>query len=170
MLDKSRATLAGKSGDYLYNATFDGPLVQFLAFDPDVMLKELATGKGDGEMLDWVQSHAKTPRALWKIEDWSAFVEKRGPDGHEKGIAFLPNIWVYIPKPANASRPGLKPLNLMTTPALEEKPRSRANKRQRSIKSNRNGLEPHPLSAAAGIGIYGDNRTCDNGANEIFIE
>src|SRR5260370_38066444 len=30
--------------------------------------------------------------------------------------------------------------------------------------------EPHPLSAAAGIVIYGDNRTLDNGANEIFIE
>jgi hypothetical protein len=30
--------------------------------------------------------------------------------------------------------------------------------------------EPHPRSAAAGIGICGGNRTVDNGANEMVIE
>src|SRR6187200_1847384 len=49
MLDKGRATLAGKNGDYIYNSTTDQRLVQFLGFHPDALLKELATGKGDGE-------------------------------------------------------------------------------------------------------------------------
>jgi len=89
MLDKGRATIAGKNGEYVYNATFDRPLVQFLGFDPDAMLKELANGKGDGEMLEWVQAHAKTPREPWEIEAWSASVEKLGLDGHEKGRAFF---------------------------------------------------------------------------------
>lgn len=80
MLDKGRATLARKNGEYNYNSGTDQHLVRFLGFDPDFMLKELAAGKGDGEMLEWVQAHSKTPRAPWEIEAWSAFMEKRGPD------------------------------------------------------------------------------------------
>src|SRR6266702_4145761 len=72
MLDKGRATLAGKNGEYKYNSTTDQRLVQFPGFDPDAMLKELAAGKGDGEMLEWV--HSKTPRSPWEIEAWSAFM------------------------------------------------------------------------------------------------
>jgi len=63
--------------------------VQFLGFDPDAMLEELATGKGDGEILEWVQSHSKTPRAAWEIEVWSAFMEKRGPDSDAETLALF---------------------------------------------------------------------------------
>ena len=52
MLDKGRATLAKKNGEYHYNCATDQRLVQFLGFDPDALLKELATGKGDEEMLE----------------------------------------------------------------------------------------------------------------------
>src|SRR5207342_3459822 len=45
MLDKGRATVAGKNGEYRYNSTTDQRLVQFLGFDPDALLEELATGK-----------------------------------------------------------------------------------------------------------------------------
>ena len=80
MLDKGRATLAGKNGEYQYNFPTDQRLVQFLGFDPDALLKELATSKDDGEILEWVQAHSKTPRSPWEIETWSAFMEKRAPD------------------------------------------------------------------------------------------
>jgi hypothetical protein len=80
MLDKGRATLAKKNGAYNYNSGTDQHLVMFLGFDPDALLKELAAGKTDREMLEWVQSHSKKPRAPWEIEAWSAFMEKRGPD------------------------------------------------------------------------------------------
>ncbi len=89
MLDKGRATLAKKNGDYIYNSPTDQRLVQFLGFDPDALLKELATGIGDGKMLEWVQAHSKTPRAPWEIEAWSAFMEKRGPDSDAETLAFL---------------------------------------------------------------------------------
>src|SRR6201999_516170 len=49
MLDKGRATLAGKNGDYIYSSPTDQHLVEFLGFDPDALLKELATGKADGK-------------------------------------------------------------------------------------------------------------------------
>src|ERR1700680_896618 len=80
MLDKGRATLAGKNGEYIYNSPTDQHLVKFLGFDPEAMSKELAAGKGDGEILEWVQAHSKTPRSAWEIEAWSAFMDKRAPD------------------------------------------------------------------------------------------
>jgi hypothetical protein len=81
MLDKGRATLARKNGNYKYNSATDQPLVRFLGFDPEAMLIELAAGRDDGEMVDWLESHSKTPRAPWEIEAWSAFMEKHGPEG-----------------------------------------------------------------------------------------
>jgi Domain of unknown function (DUF5069) len=89
MLDKGRATLAGKNGEYIYNSPTDQRLVKFLRFDPKALLKKLATGKVDGEMLEWVQAHSKTPRAPWEIEAWSAFMEKRAPDSDAETLAFF---------------------------------------------------------------------------------
>jgi hypothetical protein len=89
MLDKGRATLAGKNGEYIYNSPTDQRLVQFLGFDPDALLKELATGKSDGKMLEWVEAHSKTPRSPWEIEAWSAFMEKRAPDSDAETLAFF---------------------------------------------------------------------------------
>jgi hypothetical protein len=89
MLDKGRATLARKNGEYNYNSGTDQHLVRFLGFDPDALLKELAAGKGDGEILEWVQAHSKTPRAPWEIEAWSAFFEKRGPDSDAETLALF---------------------------------------------------------------------------------
>ena len=89
MLDKGRATLANKNGEYMYNSTTDQRLVQFLNFDPDALLNELAIGKGDGEILEWVQAHSKTPRAPWEIEAWSAFMERRGPDSDAETLALF---------------------------------------------------------------------------------
>ena len=89
MLDKGRATLAGKNGEYQYNSPTDQRLVQFLGFDPGALLKELATGKSDGEILEWFQAHSKTPHSPWEIEAWSAFMEKRAPDSDAETLAFF---------------------------------------------------------------------------------
>jgi hypothetical protein len=58
ILDKGRATLAGKNGEYNYNSPTDQHLIRFLGFDPEALLKELAAGKGDGEILQWVLTNA----------------------------------------------------------------------------------------------------------------
>src|ERR1700692_2728712 len=78
MLDKGRATLAKRNGEYNYNSGTDQHLVRFLGFDPKALLKELAKGKGDGEILEWVMSHSKHQRTAWEIEAWSAFFDRRG--------------------------------------------------------------------------------------------
>ena len=89
MLDKGRATLARKNGEYKYNSGTDQHLVRFLGLDAKALLKELAKGKSDGEILEWVQAHSKAPRAPWEIEAWSAFMEKRGPDSDAETLERL---------------------------------------------------------------------------------
>jgi hypothetical protein len=80
MLDKGRALLANKNGEYNYNSPTDQHLVRFLGFDPEALLQELAAGKGDGEILQWVLTNAKTPRTPWEIQAWSTYFDNRGPD------------------------------------------------------------------------------------------
>lgn len=87
MLDKGRATLAKKNGEYHYNSPTDQYLVRFLGFDPEALLKELATGKGDGEILGWVLEHTKTPRSPWEIEAWSLYFDERGPDSDAETLS-----------------------------------------------------------------------------------
>jgi hypothetical protein len=65
ILDKGRASLAGKNGEYNYNSPTDQHLIRFLGLDPEALLKELAAAKGDGEILQWVLANAKTPRSPW---------------------------------------------------------------------------------------------------------
>ena len=60
--------------------------MRFLGFDPEALLKELATGKGDGEILAWVLANSKTPRTPWEVEVWSAYLDKLGPDGSTEDL------------------------------------------------------------------------------------
>ena len=89
MLDKGRATLVSKNGEYEFNSSMDKHLVRFLGFDADELLKELATGKGDWEILQWIQNNSKTPRQAWEIEAWSSYMEKRGPDSDAETLDFF---------------------------------------------------------------------------------
>ncbi len=87
MLDKGRATLAKKNGEYNYNSPTDQHLIRFLGFDPEALLQELAAGKGDGEILQWVLTNAKTPRSPWEIQTWSAYFDNRGPDSDAETLS-----------------------------------------------------------------------------------
>ena len=59
MLDKGRATIAGKHGEYHYACPLDQRFLQFTGIDPEALKKELATGKGDGEILEWIEKALK---------------------------------------------------------------------------------------------------------------
>ncbi len=89
MLDKGRATLMGKNGQYEYGATTDQHFCRFVGIDTGELLKQLEEGQSDGEMLNWVQTHSKTPRAPWEVEAWSSFMEKRGPDSDAETLEFF---------------------------------------------------------------------------------
>ena len=80
MLDKGRALLAGKNGEYSYACPLDQRFLEFTGIDAKALKKELAAGKGDGDILKWINSHAKNKRTLPEIEAWSTWQERRSPD------------------------------------------------------------------------------------------
>ena len=83
MLDKGRATLAGKNGEYKYDCPLDENVTDFLGIDADALKAELATGKGDGEILEWIAATAKHKRAAWEIAQWSAWRDQVVPSDVE---------------------------------------------------------------------------------------
>ena len=80
MLDKGRAEIAGLAGEYHYNCPLDQHFVNFVGIDPAGLREQLATGKGDGEILAWVNEHAAQKRTPWEIEQWSDYMQRRAPD------------------------------------------------------------------------------------------
>jgi len=89
MLDKGRATAVGKQGEFHYNCPLDQHLLIFLGLDADALLTEIKTGKGDGELLEWVLANAKQQRSPWEIEPWSAYQDKRSPDSDSETLLFF---------------------------------------------------------------------------------
>ncbi len=80
MLDKGRATLANANGEYHYNCPLDQRFVEFVGIDPEAMKQELAKGKGDREILEWINANAKYKHTAPEIEAWSLWQERRAPD------------------------------------------------------------------------------------------
>ena len=80
MLDKGRAEIAGTSGEYHYNCPLDQRVLEFLGLDAQALRAELAKGKGDGEVLEWVQAHQTNKHTPAEIEAWSDAEAKRTPD------------------------------------------------------------------------------------------
>ena len=83
MLDKGRATLIGKHGEYKFACPLDQRFLQFAGVDPEQLKKELAAGKGDGEILEWIQAHGSKKPGEAEIVAWSAYQEQRGPSDLE---------------------------------------------------------------------------------------
>lgn len=85
-LDKGRATLAGKQGEYHYACPMDQHFLTFTGIDPEELKKVL--NKSDSEVLEWIQQHAKHKRTMPEILAWSQWQENRAPDNVE-GREFL---------------------------------------------------------------------------------
>jgi len=77
MLDKCRASLLGKSGDYEYGCSLDQSLLDFVGIEAAALQAEVAKGKGDGEILLWLREHAKHKRLPHEIEAFGLWHERR---------------------------------------------------------------------------------------------
>ena len=79
LLDKGRAALGGKAGEYKFNCPLDQRFFEFAGIDAEVLKQQLAAGKGDGEILEWIGANAKFKRTPSEIAAWSAYHEQRNP-------------------------------------------------------------------------------------------
>jgi Domain of unknown function (DUF5069) len=80
MLDKGRATIAGKNGEYHYACPQDQRFLEFTGIDAEALKQELAAGKGDGEILEWIEKNASHKRSAPEIAAWTAWQDQRSPD------------------------------------------------------------------------------------------
>jgi hypothetical protein len=83
MLDKGRATITGKHGEYHYACPTDQQFLTFVGIDPDALRKETEAGKGDGELLAWIEANAKHKRTPSEVAAWTHFQEQRVPANTE---------------------------------------------------------------------------------------
>lgn len=74
-LDKGRAKLAGKIGEYHYDCGLDKTFLNFVKIDAAALLEQLQAGKGDGDILKWILENAGHKPSGWEIAQWSAFQE-----------------------------------------------------------------------------------------------
>ena len=89
MLDKGRAAIAGKNGEYNFDCPLDQRVLSFLGIDAKALKIELAAGKGDGEILEWINTKAKNKPSEWEIEQWSCYLERRGPTSDAETLGFF---------------------------------------------------------------------------------
>src|SRR6266511_2809318 len=88
MLDKGRATIARASGEYNYACPLDQRFLQFAGISATALKKQLAAGKGDGEILEWVNANSRTKPSQVEILAWSAMQEQRVPSDPESRAFF----------------------------------------------------------------------------------
>ena len=79
MLDKCRATLAGKNGEFTYACPLDQRFLTFVGVDPEALKKQVAAGKSDGEILEWIEANSTRKPSAGEILAWSMAQEQRGP-------------------------------------------------------------------------------------------
>jgi hypothetical protein len=99
MLDKGRATMAGKNGEYHYACPLDQRFLEFAGINPKALKKELK--KSDTEVLEWINAHAKHKRTAPEIIAWSAWQEQRSPDNPESRHYFNETHKKIAPKRAD---------------------------------------------------------------------
>jgi hypothetical protein len=79
MLDKGRAAVAGTLGEFKYACPLDQRFLEFVGIDPEALKKQLAAGKTDGEVLEWIEANAKRKTSAGEVLAWSMAQEQRGP-------------------------------------------------------------------------------------------
>ena len=84
MLDKCRAELVGKHGSFHYACPNDQRILQFLGVDPAALKDEVAKGKGDGDILEWIRAHRANKHTPAEIEAWSDAMDRRRPTAEDQ--------------------------------------------------------------------------------------
>lgn len=98
ILDKCRAVIAGTAGEYKFNCPLDQRFFAFVQIDAEAFKREVQTGKGDGEMLEWVLQNSKRKPEAHEICAWSAHQETRVPSEVENREYFHNLHKQYGPK------------------------------------------------------------------------
>jgi len=89
LLDKARATNAGKAGEFHYNCALDQHFFGFTGINSEAMLEEAKKGGSDSEMLAFVRTHST--RLPSEIAAWSLWMRTHAP-GKTEGHAWFSEV------------------------------------------------------------------------------
>jgi len=92
LLDKCRAVLVGKNGEFKFDCPLDQHFFRFTGIKADALKAEVAKDLGDGELLDWIQAHAPLKRNPWEIAQWSEYHDRRGPDSDAETLLYFAEV------------------------------------------------------------------------------
>jgi hypothetical protein len=70
MLDKCRAELAGKAGDYHFNCPMDQVFFRFTKIDSQKLKEFVATGASDEEVARWIEANSQVQDPA-KVANWA---------------------------------------------------------------------------------------------------
>lgn len=79
MLDKCRAVIIGKQGEYAFNCPLDQRFLEFAGVSADALREQVALGEGDRELLEWIRANSSTKPSAAQIACWSAQQEGLAP-------------------------------------------------------------------------------------------
>ena len=82
VLDKARATLAGRQGAYKFGNPLDGLLFEFAGVTEENFIAQVRTGSDDAEMLEWLNAQARrNPAEVAGWSAWTATFTESGVEG-----------------------------------------------------------------------------------------
>jgi len=100
-LDKGRASLAGKLGEYHFNCPLDKRFFRFTGIEADALLQQLKAGRTDGEIIEWIAQSSTTKPSAWEVAQWSAYNEQRVADTVEARQRVVTQLSALGPKRAD---------------------------------------------------------------------
>lgn len=77
-IDKARATLEGKVGEYHFDCPLDRMLFSFKAVDGGEFLRQVKNGKSDELLVEWMDESG-IPKTPEEIDQWSDTLEGMKP-------------------------------------------------------------------------------------------
>jgi hypothetical protein len=89
LIDKCRASISGTIGDYHTDCPLDRQFLDFAGIDYARLRSEIALGRTDGEILQWIRGNSKTPRTASEIKIWSEYQDNRLPDSDAQTMTFF---------------------------------------------------------------------------------
>ena len=98
ILDKARASLVGKAGDYIYGNPMDQFFFEFTGITQEKLLERVKEGAGDWAVLLWVSEIASPKRAAYEIRAWSDHLESLllgGAENLGRHPEWLPHVCVH---------------------------------------------------------------------------
>ena len=87
LIDKARAKIEGKLGEYVYECPMDQRALQFLGVSADAFLAAVRSAPDDGAVLAWIRANS-VKRSESAMEEFNLMLASLGPSTPESQRKF----------------------------------------------------------------------------------